>query len=1026
MKPLKLTMSAFGPYACETVVDFEKYQNGLYIITGDTGAGKTTVFDAVTFALYGRASADRRENTMLRSDFAPKNVKTFVELEFLYRNEVYKIYRNPSYKREGLATAEPARAELTYPDGKIRSGVKEVNSAVIEILGIDCGQFTQIVLLAQGDFLKLLLAGTEERGRIFRNIFDTDFYRAFQEKLKAVCSEERNTYEKIKTEIDSAMCGAVIDGEREYTYAEFEEFSEKLEETIKNDGELIEAYRQKETELRRESESLSDRISTAKKNNELIALLKDEKEAMDCLVKRDGEIARKKEVLALAEAVCTELLPAYRQLNERRDSIKRIEELICENEELVSGRADKCEELKQAYEEELVKEDERNAVKDRINNLKNELERWSEIQEINEYIQNEEKQLDTTVTEMSEIEKELEKTNKRIIVLDNEIDELKTAELDKEIACHEYEEISKKHQRLNELLEDFKICGEYRDDYNVLTAQYIELEQRYNEKNSEYSVSYNLFLREQAGIIAETLADGEMCPVCGSCEHPKPALKSDCAPTREQLEELKAETEKIEAMVRETAEKAGQKNSGYEQLEGKIQTSIYEISGKRGDTQKLLGDLINSADREVRAAEEGIKKAEECLENRTRFEAERSELSKILTELSEQFNVLSDEKSKFIAEINGAEKQISVLKKLADCESKVEAEALLQSVQSRYTDLIKLLEKTQAEYEKCKSVIDNAKAVIKSNKQLLKAELCKLADDESNTAELMKKYGISEESDIDKLALDNEERTNLKEEIGEYENQLTAQIERIKVLENSIGQNQQTDTDELAERKNEIDTQADSIAEKADEFKSRLILNRRAYSRAQELYAQIGERGKRYGMILHLSQTASGELAGRQKIAFEQYIQSAYFKMILDEANKRFTYMTNGRFELMRRDVSENIKSRAGLEIDVFDNYTGKPRDIKSLSGGESFKASLCMALGLSEVIQRNSGGIRPEAVFIDEGFGVLDDESLEQAVEVLSSLSESNHMVGIISHLSELKDRIDKKIVIHRAKTGSTVELIY
>lgn len=1026
MKPLKLTMSAFGPYARETVIDFEKYQNGLYIITGDTGAGKTTVFDAVTFALYGRASADRRENTMLRSDFAPKNVKTFVELEFLYRDEVYRIYRNPSYKREGLATAEPARAELTYPDGQIRSGVKEVNSAVIEILGIDCGQFTQIVLLAQGDFLKLLLAGTEERGRIFRNIFDTDFYRTFQEKLKAVCSEERNTYEKIKTEIDSAMCGAVIDGEREYTNAEFEEFSEKLEETIKNDGELIEAYKQKETKLRRESESLSDRISTAKKNNELIALLKEEKEAMECLVKRDGEIAEKKEALALAEAICTELLPAHRQLSERRDSIKRIEELINENEVLVSDNADKCTELKQTYEEELSKEDERNTVKDRINDLKNEIARWDEIQEINSHIQNEKKQLDITAEALSKIEKELEKVNKRIIVLDNEIDELKTADFDKEIACREYEEINRKCKRLAELLEDFKLCGEYRDDYNVLTAQYIELEQRYNEKNSEYGVSYSLFLREQAGIIAETLADGEMCPVCGSREHPSPAVKSDCAPTCEQLDALKEETEKIEAKVRETAEKAGQKKSACEQLENKIHASIYEISGKSGDMQKLLGDLINSSDRELRDAEEGIKKAEERVKNRSRFEDERTELSKILTGLSEQFNVLSDEKSKCIAEINGAEKQISVLKKLADCESKAEAETLLQSALSRYTELIKLLEKTQVEYEECKSVIDNATAVIKSNKQLLKAEQLKLADDESNTAYLMKKYGIAEENGIDKLALDNEERTSLKEEIGEYENQLTARSERIKVLENSIGQNQQTNTDELAERKNEIDTQADSIAEKADEFKSRLILNRRAHSRVQELYTQIGESGKRYGMILNLSQTASGELAGRQKIAFEQYIQSAYFKMILDEANKRFTYMTNGRFELMRRDVSDNIKSRAGLEIDVFDNYTGKPRDIKSLSGGESFKASLCMALGLSEVIQRNSGGVRPEAVFIDEGFGVLDEESLEQAVEVLSSLSESNHMVGIISHLSELKDRIDKKIVIHRDKTGSTVELIY
>ena len=275
------------------------------------------------------------------------------------------------------------------------------------------------------------------------------------------------------------------------------------------------------------------------------------------------------------------------------------------------------------------------------------------------------------------------------------------------------------------------------------------------------------------------------------------------------------------------------------------------------------------------------------------------------------------------------------------------------------------------------------------------------------------------------MVSDIENISDMRDEIKEYDNKLSACNERIKMLKENIGKAEKTDIEKLKADKEETENSLEEITEQKNSLTANISINKRIMDETQKLKTELEESGKRYSTYLNISQTANGELSKRQKIAFEQYIQSAYFRSILNEANKRFSYMTNGRFELVKHDGDSNLKSHSGLDIDVFDNYTGKQRSVKSLSGGESFKASLCMALGLSEVIQRNAGGVKLESMFVDEGFGVLDNESLEQAIEVLNSLSESDRMVGIISHISELKDRIDKKIVVKKGSAGSTVELI-
>ena len=290
----------------------------------------------------------------------------------------------------------------------------------------------------------------------------------------------------------------------------------------------------------------------------------------------------------------------------------------------------------------------------------------------------------------------------------------------------------------------------------------------------------------------------------------------------------------------------------------------------------------------------------------------------------------------------------------------------------------------------------------------------------------MQKFNFADENDIDANMLEETQTKDLQKRADEHDSACKTCAERIKLLEENVGNTEKTDTASLEKEKENINKMLGDINEESAEISTKISVNEKIKKNISTLKKKLEISDKRYSMLLNITQTACGDLPQKQKIAFEQYIQSAYFRLILQEANKRFSYMTNGRFELIKKEESDNLKSKGGLEIDVFDNYTGKSRDVKSLSGGESFKASLCMALGLSEVIQRNSGGVKLESMFVDEGFGVLDSESLEQAVEVLTSLSQSDRMVGIISHISELKDRIDKKIIVKRGNTGSSIEMIY
>ncbi len=852
MKPLKLTMSAFGSYGTETEIDFSLL-NGLYIITGDTGAGKTTIFDAITFALYGEVSGSVRDVSMLRSDFADDNTPTFVKFEFVYGNKIYKIERTPAYKKQNRKSPISASAYMEMPDGRVISGVKEVTKEITDILGIDKNQFTQIAMIAQGDFLKLLLADTDERGKIFRKIFNTDFYFNFRDRVKNALKEVNDKKELLEHSFINT-CARAENTESPSSIGYADEFVQNLTLVISSDKNLNESLKKELKSFKRKTDKERSRLAVLKDKFSLIDA--------DPTAAADSDTFKMIETNIKKGDICGEMILAQKQLNKEIDEYK----LIANSEHRLA---------------ELNKE--REAYKSKLEKL---LSQLSELQ-----IQDGEKYLKRLSDEKLNREKLL-----------NEVQALKS-ELD----------------NIDKISEKITLYHTADKKLKAEQAAYITAEKAFKDASVSAIAAEDMFLREQAGIIASRLEYKKPCPVCGSCSHPSPAPLSKNAPSEKEIKSLKERAKKLENNKNDISRTAAELLQALELYEKEIlsltdTTDIIHaeqiLESKKADIVAKDAKLQN----EIKSAEKNI--------------------SDCMTAINKQ---KADEKQAEILKVS-----IEKLKE-SDIETKIKSE------ETRISEIRRHL--TFETYEKAHANLDDISLKLSQIKSALK--------------QLISKNEI---------------------QLCEYEKELKL----TQKLQN--------------------------------ECTNRLKNNKKILKEIETILAEYNETLSSFSDLNLLSKTVCGELKGISKIAFEQYIQGVYFEKIINEANKRFYKMTSGRYELMRRTETYDKRGKSGLDLDVNDNYTGKTRNVRSLSGGESFKASLSLALGMSDVIQYSSGGVHIESMFVDEGFGALDDESLDQAIEILSELTLGNRTVGIISHVSELKERIDKKIAVSKSPDGSSV----
>ncbi|MEE1219008.1 MAG: SMC family ATPase [Ruminococcus sp.] len=914
MRPLMLKMSAFGPYADETIIDFEKLGiNGIYLITGDTGAGKTTIFDAIVYALYDRSSSETREPKMFRSKYAKPETKTFVELIFQNGDKQYKIKRNPEYLRPKSRgdgeTKETANCELTMPNGNVITKRKEVEEAVREIVGIDRKQFMQIAMIAQGDFKQLLLSGTDKRKEIFREIFKTHLFEQLQSKLREEALKTKRQLNDIYSSIN-----------------QFINDIECSEENIYYDD-IIKA-----------------------KNNELpfdqfIDVLRQINDADNTEIQNlDKEIDILEKKLIKINVLCD-------KLNEYKKAEKQFKE--------------KTNILSNLNETLSLKEKELNTARENANSIDTLKEKINKIDvELPEYAR-----LENLISESNLI-------SERIVTNKNSIEEYKrsldnrTKELNNLLA--ESESIKNSTEKKLELENEKNICNTEKDkldnlknklkDYKELSTTLIQKQAEYKTAQSDaeyadndYKSKYKAFLNEQAGILAETLVENSPCPVCGSTIHPNKAVKSQNAPTEAELKDAE-ELSKANQILAE------EKSQSCSVLIGQITTLRQDIDKQLDDyniSESELAARLSTLDEKIKSLDNDIAKEKK---NIKRYGDLQVTIPKKTDEIeSIKSNMIELDKSVVQAQtmLAGFQNQINDTKQNLTFDSKTAAENMKTNCQNTINLLSTSLITAQQNYDKTK---EDVQTLIGQVKEL-------------------------------KTQLENAEKLN-EEEIIDQKSLIEVEKTSKNVLKTNLG--------------------------------NRYSLNTKLYAKLLAKQKECSKIEKEYQLVKNLSDTANGDLNSKDKITLETYIQMTYFDRILSRANTRLLIMTNGQYEMKRRAEANNKRSQSGLDIDIIDHFNGSERSVNTLSGGESFKASLSLALGLSDEVQSNAGGIRLDTMFVDEGFGTLDDESLHQALKALNELSDGNRLVGIISHVNELKEKIDKQILIKKNRLGgSRVELI-
>lgn len=918
MRPLNLKVSAFGPYAGHTDIPMSELgEQGLYLITGDTGAGKTTIFDAICFALYGEPSGDTREKSMLRSMYAAPETPTEVELVFSHAGKEYTIKRNPEYMRPKKSgdgyTKELSNAQLQMPDGRVITKEKDVTKAVEELLGINRDQLSQIAMLAQGDFRKLLFASTNERMSIFREIFKTQNYLTLQNHLddrqKALYGEvsdgKKSVAQYVKgiqvdkdnvlsLEVDKAMSGDMLT----------EDVLELLDKLISEDELLVAQI---------EGNRLRLDAKIEKNNKQLGA---------------ENTLRNAKKAIKTARERLEEEEPKAKKLEE---DVKEAKEKLKEKE-ILEKEAHKIEVELHNYDilDDLIEEIEEsnNSYTDLNNDLEEAMKkRAEESEELNNTKIEKEKYKDVGAN-IERIKGDIEKIEKD----ENDVKELSISLKEYTIGMEELEE----HQK----------------EYKILSDTF-------NRLNAIYEAKDQAFRDGQAGILADRLEEGEKCPVCGSTTHPMLAQLSEDVPTEQELKQSKKDAEK----ARKDRDDKAQIISGEKTV---LETRAIELE-KKG---KKLIDIQNIP--------ESFKKIDEVLKN---IESIKGQAKKAL-----------DEENK-------------------KAKKKEELEERIPKLEEDIEKLGKDIEDWKGDCSAIKSSITEKEKRLKSIKAGLEFE------NKDKALEV-------------KERLTNEAKT-IQGVYDKAEGAYKIQKETVSTLKTSITENQKTIDSSVVEAAKSYDPlelreEMDSVIEEGKIVARRLNNNKDTRTHIMKKSDSITIVEKELEWVQALSNTANGKLKGKDKVMLETYIQTTYFDRIINKANLRLLTMSDGQYELTRMKEAEKKKGQSGLDLCVIDHNNGSQRNVKSLSGGESFMASLSLALGLSDEVQSSAGGIQIDTMFVDEGFGSLDTETLELVYKALAGLTEGNRLVGIISHVTDLKERIDKQIVVTKSKSGgSAIEIV-
>lgn len=1059
MKPLRLVMSAFGPFSKVVEIPFEEFgSSGLFLITGDTGSGKTTIFDAISFALFGNASGENRSPDCFRSDYAGREDKTYVELSFLHRGKTYRVVRNPMYQRAKLSgtgmTEEKANATLTMPDGSIISGNTKVTEAITGLLGIDWRQFKQIAMIAQGEFLQLLNASSNERGLIFRKVFGTQVYEDIQRRLKSMANALKYECEDLDKSIIQYLSGIVCDPacihydaihqwKSQPDINRVPQLMELLEHLIDTDKQRYKGEDRNNQLLDLQIKEKAAQFAEAQRINKTFEALRQVQEEKDKLQQMADDMKQKELMLKATKKALYKVKPVedtynrlMMELEQLKETIKRQQETYIE---LETG-------LKQAGETLKAKEPLRDVITEltgSISRLNAELARYDEAMELKESLRLQIASKDQVEKKLSELTEQRGALGAELAGLQVELEQYKSIDLQLLDCRNRLQQKNTDISRISEVLLQYEILTREKLALEKLKQEFLSVEQTYQEHSKSYTEMEVLFYREQAGIIAASLQEGEPCPVCGSTNHPQKAVLTKGAPGEQELKQYKAKLEQLQEAMTEAGSRYKNQMTRVEILQEQIRKDTNECMvvenkedfdpGKVEESETVflevmerkLKDKLELEKLEQAALNTLFDKLQASVRRKELCEKRRAELTEATTKTEEQLELGKERLAAIVNQISQMEGKLTTLMQNLQYSSRQEAEEALTADQRKCRQLQEELKKAEDDYHNLQAELYKVKAVLEENRNQYteKEHKCKEAVD--NLTVKLAACGFKDLEAYREVLLSEEEYEVQLGILEEYQKRLEQVDRQLQHLEEETKGKQEADLTRLLKEQEELDIQKKASDEAMRNIHGRLTVNQDIQYKIQEKYKEQEKKREEYLTVNELSKTANGELSGKAKLAFEQYVQAFYFNSIIHEANKRLYKMTNSQFSLLRKEDPSNLKSAAGLELEVMDHYTGKIRPVKSLSGGESFKAALSLALGLSDVIQSFAGGIEVDAMFIDEGFGSLDSNSLEQAIETLNALTTGNRLVGIISHVSELKERIDKKIAITKSLNGSQLVLM-
>lgn len=1043
MKPITLTLCAFGPFSGEITIDFTALQGqGLFLISGDTGAGKTTIFDGISFALFGEASGDSRSSDSLRSGYAPEDRDTYAELTFTHQNKTYTIKRNPAYQRAkkrgaGLTEAK-AGAVLTRPDLPPVIGYGPVTQAVVELLGIDRKQYKQIAMLAQGEFTKLLTADSLERGMIFRRVFDTQIYDDISRRLKAMALDLKHQCEDIDKSVIQYLSGIVCTEEqpggrdillwkqRKDIY-EAEQVLALLQALTEDDERLYEALQAENVKLTALLEQAAAQATQAEQTNRQLERLQELTARQEALLQDLPLMEEKKSRIRLAAMALHTVKPAEDiYLKDRQEW-----ETLTETQKLQLSEIAKLEQLAETCQEEY---EEKKAVLPEIERLQTMAGRLqAELPKYELLAQKEadKVQQSSNLSSLKNIQNALiserEALLKHVDGLEKTASSLSKTEEAIGETSRQMEANSQLTKALEQLLQEHEnIAGQQR---RLETLQETAKEKAlfFQTEAQEAARLEALYFGEQAGILAKGLKEGSPCPVCGSLSHPRKAPLASNAPSKEQLDRIKKDLEQARQQAEEASSLCRDQNThlafcrqAFSDKAGLLFPTAADMDDL--DSQAALR-LTQSKDRglvlqaELTALQKQLQTLREC---QAQIEAAKQRLEELAAALADnQANQLP-----LSSRLDVLEGEIKAMAADLSYPSQADAKRALDEILAAAQTMSLQLDEAKMKLDTCIQKRSGLCAASEETRRQITRRAAQLELSKEGLAKSLEQCGFSSIEDYTGVLLTEDRLNALQKETDDFQNRRRELETQIKQLFTDTQAAQYEDLGRLGQAKQDLRLAKDSCETKMQLTHSRLTANQ---SILEQAGAQLREQEKTrsdYTLVKDLSDTANGDLKGKAKIAFEQYVQAFYFDQVLHEANKRLYKMSGSQYHLRRRQEASNLKSSSGLELEVMDFYTGKTRSVRSLSGGESFKAALSLALGLSDVIQSFAGGIEVDAMFVDEGFGSLDSHSLESALETLTALSAGNRMVGIISHTEELKERIEKKIIIEKTLEGSRIKV--